>query len=110
MCIKNTLSFLVNCEKTTFVRNNYCEKCNMTSVNLEKTLEYLKIPKSSRSEKYYMCVKEYFDILFFTLKCIHKQKNKCITEPAKTIKLFFQKASQKMDFCPVVMSKPLMPI
>ena len=57
-----------------------------------------------------MCVKEYFDILFFTLKYIHKQKNKCITEPAKTIKLFVQKASQKMDFCPVVMTKPLMPI
>ena len=57
--MKNTLNHIVNYEKTIFdKKNNSIEKCDMTSINLEKTLEYFKIQKRLRSEiltKYYLC-------------------------------------------------------
>ena len=43
----------------------------MKSVNLEKTLEYLKIQENLRSEnfgEYYLSIQEYFDILLGTPK------------------------------------------
>ena len=46
MWIKNTLPRLVN-----FDGKKYFEKCNMTSVNLENPLKYLKAPENLRSEK-----------------------------------------------------------
>ena len=44
--------------KRQFLIKKKFEKCNMTSVNLGKTLEYLKTQESLRSEnvtKYYLC-------------------------------------------------------
>ena len=46
MWIKNTLPYLVY-----FDGKKYFEKCNMTSVNLEEPLKYLKGPESLQSEK-----------------------------------------------------------
>ena len=51
----------------------------MRSANLEKTLEYLQIQESVRSEnftEYYLCIQEYFDISFSTLKYIPQAQNK----------------------------------
>ena len=44
--MKNTSTHIVNYEKTSFDQKKLFEKCDMTSVNLEKNLEYLKIQES----------------------------------------------------------------
>ena len=54
---ENTLTRLVNYEKTISDKKQY-DKCDMTSVNSEKTLEYLNIQEILRSEnlkEYYLC-------------------------------------------------------
>ena len=51
----------------------------MTSVNLEKTLEYLKIQESLQSENFTQStihVKKYFYIFFSTLKYIIEAQSK----------------------------------
>ena len=54
------------------------EEGNMTSVYLEKTLEYLKIQESLRSEisQSIIYVKEYFHMFFSTLKDITQAQSK----------------------------------
>ena len=42
--MKNTLTYIASYEKTTFDKKKRKEKCDMTSLNLEETLEYFKIP------------------------------------------------------------------
>ena len=56
--MKNTLTYTANYEKAIFDKKIWFQKCGMKSVNLEKTLEYLKIQESFWSEnltKYYLC-------------------------------------------------------
>ena len=56
-------------EKISLDKNEKFEECNMTIVNLEKILEYLKIQERLRSQnftEYYLRVKEYFDMFFST--------------------------------------------
>ena len=60
--MKNALTHIVNYEKTIFDKKNYLEKCDMTSVNLGKALEYLKI--------------SYFYMFFSTLKDIIQTQSK----------------------------------
>ena len=52
MLIKNTFTHIVNYEKTFFDKNIFFEKCDMTSVNLEKSLEYFKIQESLRFKNF----------------------------------------------------------
>ena len=59
--MENTLAHIVNYEKTIFDKKKF-KKSHMTSVNLKKILEYLKIQENLRSENlanYYLC-KEIF--------------------------------------------------
>ena len=74
LLLHNTYCFLlthiVNYEKTVFDKKKF-EKCDMTSVNLEKTLEYIKIRESLRFEnliKYYLCE----GILLYVFLCLEK--------------------------------------
>ena len=48
----------------------------MLSINLEKTLEYLKIQEAYglKISQSFICVKEYFDMFFSTLKDIIQEK------------------------------------
>ena len=48
MLMKNTFTHIVNYEKTFFDKKFFFEKCDMTSVNLEKSVEYFKIQESLR--------------------------------------------------------------
>ena len=70
---KSTLTHIVNYQKTIFDKIKNIEKCNMTSGNLEKTLEYLKIQESLRSgnltHRLYLC-KGIFYMFFSTLRDI----------------------------------------
>ena len=62
----------------------------MAFVNCEKTLKYLKLQESLRSEnlrKYYLHTKGYFYTFFSTLKYIEVQSNKVIIL-AKTLRSF----------------------
>ena len=66
---KETFRHLVMYEKISLDKNEKFEECNMTIVNLEKILEYLKIQERLRSQnftEYYLRVKEYFDMFFST--------------------------------------------
>ena len=50
----------------------------MTSINLEKTLKYLKIRESLRSGnfvEYYLCMQKYFGMFFSTPKYILQAAN-----------------------------------
>ena len=47
--MKNILTRMVNYEKTISDKKKF-EKCNVTSINLGKILEYLKIQENLRSE------------------------------------------------------------
>ena len=51
----------------------------MKFVNLEKALEYLKIQESFT--EYYLCIKEYFDMLFFTRHCIKSVRIRSYSGP-----------------------------
>ena len=51
------------------------------SVNLEKSVEYLKIQKNLATEnfaEYYLCIKEYFGMLFAAQKHIPQAQNERI--------------------------------
>ena len=51
----------------------------MTTINLEKTLRYVKIQEILRSAiftEYELCKKEYFDMFFYTPKHILQAQNK----------------------------------
>ena len=65
--MKNTLIYIVNYEKATSDQKKEIEICNMTSVNLEKTLEYLKTQESLRSEnlKSIIYVNEQFYVFLY---------------------------------------------
>ena len=55
--------------KTVFGEKKYFEKSHMTSVNLKKSLEYLKVQESLRSENFlqhYLYREEYIDMFFFS--------------------------------------------
>ena len=56
--------------KTVFgEKKKYFEKSHMTSFNLKKSLEYLKVQESFRSEnflQYYLYREEYIDMFFFS--------------------------------------------
>lgn len=57
--------------KTVFGEKKYFEKSHMTSVNLKKSLEYLKVQESLRSENFlqhYLYREEYIDMFFFHLE------------------------------------------
>ena len=49
------LPHLINNEKILFDKNKLFEKCGIFPVNLEKTLEYLKIQETLRSEDFTEC-------------------------------------------------------
>ena len=87
--MKITLTHMVNREKTVFDKTKKIEKCYMTSVKFEKTLEYFKIQESLRPEnlkKYYLCKGIFlYDFLYHE---IYKHEVKQITELAGTLWLF----------------------
>ena len=58
-----------------FLTKKQFEKWNMSSVNLEKTLEYLKIQESLRSENL-KGIKEYFYMFSSNLKDITEAQSK----------------------------------
>ena len=63
----------------------------MTSINLEKTLEYPKIQESLRSEnltEYYLCKGMFFLCFSLSWKILYKHKVKQIIELARTLWLF----------------------
>ena len=71
--------------KKQLLTKKWFKKCDMTSVNLEKTHEYLKIQESLRSEnltKYYRNI-----FICFTLpwKILYKHKVKQITDLARGV-------------------------
>ena len=71
--IKKAFLHLVKWEKFGFDRNKYLEKCDIQCLNLEKTLEYLDIPKRLQSKIFTecsSCVKKYFDFFSSTPKHI----------------------------------------
>ena len=64
------------------------EKCDMTSVNLEEILKYLKIKESLRSENlanYYLCKGIFLFVFIYPEIYYIKHKVKQITELAKTL-------------------------
>ena len=78
-----TLTHMVNYEKMIFDKRKI-QKCDMTSVNLEKTLTYLKIQETLSPEnltKYYANIVVCFSLPRNTL---HK-RIKQITELARTL-------------------------
>ena len=77
MYVKSTLPHTLNYERKIFGQKKQFEKCNKTSFNLEKTLEYLKIQESLRSEnltEYYSCkgIFSYFSL--YTERYINSTK------------------------------------
>ena len=85
--MKNNLTHIVNNKKIIFDKIKNIEKCDMTSANLEKTLEYLKIQESLRSgnltHRLYLC-KGIFYMFFSTLRDIQAKSFKKIIGLAKT--------------------------
>ena len=41
------------------------EKCNMTSISLEETLEYLKIQRSEKHTAYYLCKGKFLYVFLY---------------------------------------------
>ena len=64
--------------KRQFLTKNFFEKCDMTSVNLEKTLEYLKIQEtySLKILQSTIYVKDYLYMFFYILKDIIQAQSK----------------------------------
>ena len=61
----------------------------MTSINLEKSLEYLKIQESLRSEnltEYYLCKWVFLNVFLYSER--YYTSTKQIIELAKTLRLF----------------------
>ena len=85
--MKNTLTRIGNYEKTIFEKKYDFKSAVLTSVNLEKTLEYLKIQESLRSEnltKYYLC-KGLFSCFSPPWKILCKYRVKQINELTRTL-------------------------
>ena len=64
--------------KRQFLTKHFFEKCDMTSVNLEKTLEYLKIQEaySLKILQSTIYVKDYLYMFFYILKDIIQAQSK----------------------------------
>ena len=76
--MKNNLTHIFNYEKITFDKKN--KKSDMTSVNIEKTLEYLntlsRVPYGLKISQRIIYVTEYFYMFFSTLKDIIQVQSK----------------------------------
>ena len=90
----NYLPHSANYGNTFLLKKIFFERYGIRSIDMQKTIKYLKIQQSSRSEniiEYCLSINEYFTTFLLSRSIFHKHEMKIIVELAKPSNCLFKR-------------------